>query len=185
MQSRGNMTIAINRLLLTDADKEAEKRKARDSRASAAGGDPYAGDDDKDIQWGIFTQAFHQLHSANPAQLRSTGRVRLCSLTAPLPEGGGKEERTGANLSDGDQQAFTVRLVGEGATDSGGPYRECLSSMCAELQSNQLPLFIPCPNAQLALEEVGIGKNRDKCTYSPPPLNATHRPMKRAINYWR
>jgi hypothetical protein len=75
--------------------------------------------------------------------------------------------------------------VGEGATDSGGPYRECLSSMCAELQSNQLPLFIPCPNAQLALEEVGIGKNRDKCTYPPPQTsNTTHRPIKRAFN-WR
>lgn len=147
MQSRGNMTITINRLLLTDADKEAEKRKARDSRASAAGGDPYAGDDDKDIQWGIFTQAFHQLHSANPAQLRSTGR------------------------------AFTVRLVGEGATDSGGPYRECLSSMCAELQSNQLPLFIPCPNAQLALEEVGIGKNRDKYIPKPSSQSSLHLAM--------
>jgi hypothetical protein len=90
------MTIVINRLLLTDADKETEKRKARDIRASAPGGDPYAGDDDKDIQWGIFTQAFHQLHSANPAQLRSTGRVRFAH--SPFRHRGG-EERTGANLS--------------------------------------------------------------------------------------
>jgi hypothetical protein len=40
---------------------------------------------------------------------------------------------------------------------SGGLYREALSAFCAELKSDALSLFIPCPNAHNR-----IGNNQDK-----------------------
>lgn len=61
------------------------------------------------------------------------------------------------------RRAFRVKFVGEGATDEGGPYRECLSDMAAELVSRTtanyvsgLPLLVPCSN-----RIHGVGGNRD------------------------
>ena len=45
-----------------------------------------------------------------------------------------------------DQNPFNVAFVGEASIDVGGPYREAISQMCTELQSNALPLMIPSPN---------------------------------------
>lgn len=58
----------------------------------------------------------------------------------------------------GDDRAWSVKYVGEGSTDEGGPYRELISLMCAELHSENspLPLFVPCSNA---VSE--SGSNRD------------------------
>eukprot|EP00002_Diphylleia_rotans_P009903 TRINITY_DN2025_c0_g1_i6.p1 TRINITY_DN2025_c0_g1~~TRINITY_DN2025_c0_g1_i6.p1 ORF type:complete len:3715 (-),score=578.80 TRINITY_DN2025_c0_g1_i6:350-11494(-) len=89
-------------------------------------------DQDGDIPWCVFVQIYHQLHDIDPSYLRQ------------------------------DDQAWTVKMEGEGAQDIGGPYRESVTWMCEELQSASLPLFILCPNARLAREEVGIGENRDK-----------------------
>ena len=36
--------------------------------------------------------------------------------------------------------------MGEAADDHGGPYREVLSLVCAELQSDALGLLLPSPN---------------------------------------
>ena len=43
-------------------------------------------------------------------------------------------------------RAFQVEFVMEGASDSGGPYRELFDSICTELMSSVLPLLIPTPN---------------------------------------
>ena len=43
-------------------------------------------------------------------------------------------------------RAFNVRLVGEGAVDAGGPYREAFSVMGDELMSDALSLFVPSEN---------------------------------------
>jgi hypothetical protein len=56
-----------------------------------------------------------------------------------------------------EEQAWTVKFYNEGAEDAGGPYRESIAQMCAELQSNLLPFLIPCPNSR-----DGMGENRDK-----------------------
>jgi E3 ubiquitin-protein ligase HERC1 len=117
------------------------------SSSGSSSGNGASGSDEGGFKFCVFVQAFHQLNDLDPSSLRSTSR------------------------------AFTVRLTGEGATDSGGPYRESLSHMCSDLQSDQLPLFIPCPNAQLAIEEVGIGKNRDKWIPKPSSTSATHLAM--------
>ncbi|KAL6048683.1 Ovarian tumor-like cysteine protease [Balamuthia mandrillaris] len=152
--SYGQPTIMINRLGMLS---EEEKRSLRRSSSSSS---PFGSStttnsnsaEEEDLDWCIFVQAFHQLNNMPATQLSNS------------------------------RQAFSVRLTGEGASDAGGPYREVLSMMCHDLQSSsdassssagsaeprpKLPLFIPCPNAKLALEEVGIGKNRDK--FIPKP----------------
>lgn len=44
-------------------------------------------------------------------------------------------------------QPFNVSFLNESGIDAGGLFRDCLSEVCAELQSKRLCLFIPCPNA--------------------------------------
>eukprot|EP01065_Artemidia_motanka_P041975 TRINITY_DN5535_c0_g3_i1.p1 TRINITY_DN5535_c0_g3~~TRINITY_DN5535_c0_g3_i1.p1 ORF type:complete len:2316 (+),score=648.89 TRINITY_DN5535_c0_g3_i1:54-7001(+) len=41
---------------------------------------------------------------------------------------------------------WSVVFTGEGAEDVGGPFREHITEMCAELMSNATPFFIPSPN---------------------------------------
>ena len=43
-------------------------------------------------------------------------------------------------------RAFHVRLVNEGATDAGGPYRELFENICTELMSADLPILIKSAN---------------------------------------
>ena len=64
-------------------------------------------------------------------------------------------------LKKGDR-LFKVNLIGENAIDAGGPYREIISSMCGELQSNYIDLFIKTPN-----NENNIGQSRDKYIINP------------------
>lgn len=67
-----------------------------------------------------------------------------------------------------DERAWKVVFVGEHSDDYGGPYRNCLDAICAELQSPMLPLFVPCPN-----QKSKIGFNQDK--YVPrPSTNLPH-----------
>jgi len=54
--------------------------------------------------------------------------------------------------------AFLVQFVGEGAEGFNGPYRECLSSVCDELQSARLALLSLCPNGSSG----GTAPNQDK-----------------------
>ena len=58
-----------------------------------------------------------------------------------------------------------MTFEGEGAQDVGGPYREALDNLCAELHSEALPLLVRTPNAtQLnALD-------RDRRTLNPAAL---------------
>ena len=64
-------------------------------------------------------------------------------------------------LNKGDR-LFNVNLIGENAIDVGGPYREIISNMCAELQSNYIDLFIKTPN-----NENNLGLLRDKYITNP------------------
>ena len=45
-------------------------------------------------------------------------------------------------------RAFHVRFMTEGATDTGGPYRELFESICAELMSKDLPLLVETVNGE-------------------------------------
>ena len=59
-----------------------------------------------------------------------------------------------------------VRLEGEHAIDQGGPYHECFSNFCQELESEHLDLFIKTPNNK---SEVGVLK--DKWMVNPSNTN--------------
>lgn len=51
-------------------------------------------------------------------------------------------------------RAWDVRLVGEGASDIGGPFNESLTSFATDIQNE---LLVPCPN-----QREGVGYNQDK-----------------------
>eukprot|EP01119_Soliformovum_irregulare_P020806 TRINITY_DN6796_c0_g1_i1.p1 TRINITY_DN6796_c0_g1~~TRINITY_DN6796_c0_g1_i1.p1 ORF type:complete len:3271 (-),score=955.48 TRINITY_DN6796_c0_g1_i1:39-9716(-) len=93
--------------------------------------------DRRDATKGIFIQAWKQLHRLDAALLRSRER------------------------------AWKVEFVGEGANDAGGPYRESISAICEELQSDKVGLLIPCPNAR-----DGTGQNVDQWILNPSALDA-------------
>ena len=61
-------------------------------------------------------------------------------------------------------QAFTVSYVNMAGIDQGGPYRDVISRMCNEIMSNDLPLFVPCPNAR---EKVGHNQHTVVPTSAP------------------
>ena len=56
---------------------------------------------------------------------------------------------------DKNKQCWKTVFVGNFADDYGGPYRASIVGMCNELQTSQLPLFCPTPNAR-----VKVGSNR-------------------------
>lgn len=45
-----------------------------------------------------------------------------------------------------DAKVFNVTFPGEGAQDAGGPFRDCITNMCKELQSENLPILVRTPN---------------------------------------
>ncbi len=73
---------------------------------------------------------------------------------------------------------LTYRYTGEGATDAGGPYRDTLSTLCNELQSARVPLFIPTPNAR-----EGVGQNTDQWMPNPSQTSAEALAQYRFVGY--
>jgi hypothetical protein len=61
---------------------------------------------------------------------------------------------------------FMASFIGEASIDAGGPYRECLSTIYTELQSNALTLFIPTPN-----QKNDSGSFREKWTVNPGAMS--------------
>jgi len=49
-------------------------------------------------------------------------------------------------MSGADAQAFSANFLGEGSIDVGGPFRETLSNVVEEIESDALPLLIKTPN---------------------------------------
>jgi len=85
----------------------------------------------------LFGQAFAELHHLPPKILRRRDR------------------------------AFKVKFIGEGSDDYGGPFREAITNMCAELQSASSSLFVLTPNGQH-----GAGDNRSAYTVRPSASSA-------------
>lgn len=84
-------------------------------------------------------------------------------------------ERTEKDLWVTDR-VFRVDLTGEGATDAGGPYNEIISTMCEEVMSDFLPLFLPSPNNSL-----NTGLYRDAYLPHPDSTSALHLSMYRFL----
>ncbi|CAF3449512.1 unnamed protein product [Rotaria socialis] len=56
-----------------------------------------------------------------------------------------------------DERAWKATYVGMFSNDQGGPYRDSVTRICADICSTRLLLFILCPNGR-----VNIGSNRDR-----------------------
>ena len=65
-------------------------------------------------------------------------------------------------LKEKGERLFTVKLGEERAIDQGGPYREIISDMCDDLQSDYIELFIKTPN-----NKSDNGDLRDKYIINP------------------
>ena len=67
------------------------------------------------------------------------------------------------------ERIFKVVFKGEGSTDAGGPYNEVMSTICDELMSKFIPLFIPSQN-----NVHNVGDNRDAWLINPIANNTLH-----------
>jgi hypothetical protein len=54
-------------------------------------------------------------------------------------------------------QLWTAQYIGMHSTDQGGPYRDSITSICSDICSTRLSLFILCPNGR-----TNSGLNRDR-----------------------
>ena len=68
-----------------------------------------------------------------------------------------------------DSRTWSTKFWGEGSTDAGGPYREGLTNICQEVESEVLPLFIKTAN-----NRNNHGENRDCFIPNPGSNNPTH-----------
>ncbi|CAF3672508.1 unnamed protein product [Rotaria sp. Silwood1] len=59
--------------------------------------------------------------------------------------------------NDDSQRLWEAQYIGMHSIDHGGPYRDSITSMCSDICSTRLPLFILCPNGR-----TNIGLNRDR-----------------------
>jgi hypothetical protein len=64
------------------------------------------------------------------------------------------------------QRLWRANYVGMHSSDAGGPYRDSITSMCSDICSTRLPLFILCPNGR-----TNNGLNRDRWIPNVFPLN--------------
>src|SRR5690606_1202967 len=76
------------------------------------------GEVDHEGRYTLFSQAFRQMHTMPPSNLRRSNKLYRCTL------------------------------MGERAHDAGGPYRESWSMYSMDLQSSSMPLLIRTPNAR-------------------------------------
>ena len=67
-----------------------------------------------------------------------------------------------------DEQLWSARYIGMHSADSGGPYRDSITRICADICSSRLPLFILCPNGR-----TNNGLNRDCWIPNVFPPNQT------------
>ena len=71
-----------------------------------------------------------------------------------------------------DEKCYSIRFLGEGAIDAGGPFRESLVNVAAELEKGTVPLLIRSPNNK---NEHGI--NRDCFVLDSRSSTPSHKNM--------
>lgn len=105
----------------------------------------------------MFEQLFRSLVKETSDRSQPPSEDSDAASAAPLPL---------ARLAH-NAKAFGVTLVGEGASDVGGPYRQVLEDIVAEVQSAALTLLVPTPNASQSL-----ALDRGKFMLNPAPPSA-------------
>ena len=76
------------------------------------------------------------------------------------------------HINGSDQKGWDAKFYGEGSQDAGGPYREILTNLIAELYTPHLPLLIPTKN-----QKSDHGSGRDLWTLNPASTSPTHLEM--------
>ena len=94
----------------------------------------------------VIAQAFTQLGEINPSKLRSRDHL------------------------------WKTFLVGEGAYDAGGPFRESIRMISDSLLSGDEGLFLPTPN-----HKTGVGSHRDCVAPPPGPFTSRQRRLYRFV----
>ncbi len=77
-----------------------------------------------------------------------------------------------------DTKSFSAKFLGEGSIDAGGPYRETLTNLCAEIEGPSLPLTIKSVN-----NRNNHGENRDSFVPNPASTTPTHLEMFKFLGY--
>ncbi|CDW84904.1 hect e3 ubiquitin [Stylonychia lemnae] len=77
-----------------------------------------------------------------------------------------------------DSRVYSAKFIGEGSIDAGGPYRESLTNICSELESENLPLLIKTAN-----NRNNHGENRDCFIPNLNSNNPTHIEMFKFLGY--
>uniref|UniRef100_A0A7S3JQH8 Uncharacterized protein n=1 Tax=Aureoumbra lagunensis TaxID=44058 RepID=A0A7S3JQH8_9STRA len=92
---------------------------------------------DADATWSVFGQAY-----------RAVCALMVTGSSSTTTSGNKSPQRTinSSVFRMRSERLFRVKLKGEHAIDQGGPFREILSTLVAELESRLLPLLIPTPN---------------------------------------
>ena len=85
----------------------------------------------------LFEQLLEQIDG-----LSSSGFRRAAATS-----GDGEHRGIDVSMLASSEKAFSVSFVSEAGQDAGGPYRETLDNLCAELHSAALPLLVHTPNA--------------------------------------
>ena len=80
------------------------------------------------------------------------------------------------HINKSDNKAWDAKFIGEGSQDEGGPYRETLTNLIAELYTPHLPLLIPTKN-----QKSDHGSGRDLWTLNPASTTPTHLEMYRFL----
>jgi len=88
----------------------------------------------------VFFQLYLQLHFIKPSVLRTESRP------------------------------WVVSYQGFGGQDAGGLFRDSVSTICSELHSQWVPLFIPVPNSR----DGGVGENQEKWLPCPSCRSQLH-----------
>lgn len=119
----------------------------------------------------MFDQLFEQLDSVDPKKIQRTDRGKPPHFPLPLSLTYASVRARGSHLGlcVPRDAGFKVKFVGESSDDHGGPYREALTYICGELQSDASKLFVLCPNGKH-----NLGLNRSSFTIRPSAESSDH-----------
>ena len=68
-----------------------------------------------------------------------------------------------------DERAYSIKFIGEGSIDAGGPFRDSLVNIVDEMESGAVPLLIKSPN-----NKTDHGANRDCFILDPASTGPAH-----------
>ncbi|CAF1134425.1 unnamed protein product [Adineta steineri] len=78
-----------------------------------------------------------------------------------------------------DERLWRAQYLAMHSTDAGGPYRDSITCLCADICSERLPLFILCPNGRM-----NDGLNRDRWIPNVfPPNNSIPNDIKKQYRF--